>query len=289
MILLLVLVLLLVLLLLLLRPADEARLVVRALIIVVFLAPVVFMVLGSLRDVGLPPPRGFELIPKGAGVEAYRSIADHVPLARLFRNSAVVTLLAVPVTVVVASWAGFAMAQLGRPLQRLLLGLTLGMLVIPLPMLWAPRFALYHRLGVLDSLVPLIAPALVATTPFTVLLTYRAFRRIPPEVFEAARVEGAGALTTWFRVGLPLVRPTTTAVSAIAFALHWGNYLDALLYIRSPENRTLPLGLAQLTGLDSNDTPILLAGAVVLTLPPLILLALVQRPLLEAVDLSRHH
>ncbi|MDQ4130990.1 MAG: hypothetical protein M3133_08395, partial [Actinomycetota bacterium] len=132
MILLLILALLLV--LLLLRPLEEARLVARALIIAVFLAPVVFMVLGSLRDVGLPPPRGFELIPEGAGVEAYRSIGEHVPLARLLRNSAVVALLAVPVTVVVASWAGFAMAQLGRPLQRLLLGLILGMLVIPLPM-----------------------------------------------------------------------------------------------------------------------------------------------------------
>ena len=73
-------------------------------------------------------------------------------------------------------------------------------------MLWVARFALYLRLGVLDTLVPLMAPALAATTPFTVLLAYRAFRGLPPEQWEAARLEGAAALATWWRVGLPLTR-----------------------------------------------------------------------------------
>lgn len=255
----------------------------RAVVIVVFLTPLVFMVLGSLRAVGIPPAKGFELLPKGVGLSAYRALNDHIPLGTLLRNSAVVALIAVPVTVLVASWAGFAMAQLPRRSRTIALAVTLGMLVIPLPLVWVPRFVLYNRLGVLDSLIPLMAPALAATTPFTVLLAYRAFRRVPPELFEAARLEGAGALATWWRVGLPLVRSTTTAIAAIALALHWGNYLDALLYVRTPETRTLPLGLAQLAGLDSNDAPVLLAGAVVLTLPPLLLLALVQRPLLGAV------
>ena len=253
----------------------------RAVLIVVFLTPVVFMVLGSLRGLGIPPAKGFELVPAGAGLDAYRALGEHIPVWRMLGNSTLVVLVAVPLTVLVASWAGFALAQLPRRPRRLLLGVTLAMLLIPLPLVWVPRFFLYSKLGVLDTLLPVMAPAIAATTPFTVLLTYRAFRRVSPELFEAARAEGASALTTWWRVGMPLVRPTTTAVAAIAFALHWGNYLDALLYVRTSATRTLPLGLSQLAGLDTNDAPVLLAGAVVLTLPPLLLLAGVQRTLLR--------
>jgi multiple sugar transport system permease protein len=258
------------------------RAALRTAVLVLFLTPVAFMVLGSLRDPGRPPPKGLELLPEDAGAAAYRELADHLPVGTLLQNSALVVLVAVPVTVLIASWAGFALAQLPDRSRRLLLGLTLAMLVVPLPLLWVPRFALYEGLGVLDSLVPLMAPALAATTPFTVLVSYRAFRRVDPELYDAARLEGASALATWRRVGLPLVRSTTTAVTAIAFALHWGNYLDALLYVQSPQHRTFPLGLAQLRGLDSNDMPILLAGAVALTLPALVLLAAVQRPLLSS-------
>lgn len=261
-----------------------ARVVARALVVVVFLAPVAFMVLGSLQSPGGAPGRGVPVVPEGVG--AFRELAARIPLGRLLRNSAIVTFVAVPVTVLLASWAGFAIAQLGERGRRAALAFAVVLLLLPVPVVWVPRFAAYVRLGVLDSYVPLVAPALAATTPFTVLLAYRAFRRVPPELFQAARLEGASALWTWWRVGLPLVRSTTTAVAAIAFAFHWGNYLDALLYVQTPEHRTLPLGVGELAGLDPGDFPILLAGAVVLTLPPLLALALVQRRLLGAVDIA---
>jgi multiple sugar transport system permease protein len=261
-----------------------ARVAARALLVLVFLAPVAFMVLGSLQSPGGAPGRGVPVVPEG--VAAYRELAARVPLGHLLKNSAVVTFVAVPVTVLLASWAGFAIGQLGERARRAALAFAVVLLLLPVPVVWVPRFAAYVRLGVLDTYVPLVAPALAATTPFTVLLAYRAFRRVPRELFEAARLEGAGALTTWWRVGLPLTASTTTAVAAIAFAFHWGNYLDALLYVQTPAYRTLPLGVGELAGLDPGDFPILLAGAVVLTLPPLVALALVQRRLLGAVDVA---
>ncbi len=268
------------------RGGAALRVAARVLLVVVFLAPVAFMVLGSLREPGGAPPRGLELVPRGAGLTAYRRLSEAVPLGTLLKNSALVTFVAVPVTVVFASWAGFATAQLERRPRRAMLTFLVVLLLLPVPVVWVPRFAAYVRLGVLDSYVPLLAPALAATTPFTVLLAYRAFRRVPPELFQAARLEGASAFQTWWRVGLPLVRSTTTAIAAIAFAFHWGNYLDALLYVQTPAHRTLPLGVGELTGLDAADFPILLAGAVLLTLPPLLALALVQRRLLGAVDIA---
>lgn len=259
---------------------------VRVVMIVLFLAPLAFMVSGSLRRVGAPPPDGFELIPTGAGLSGYRRLGDHFPVWQALRNSIYVVAVAVPVTVLVASWAGFAMSQISIRSRRVLLGLTLMVLMIPLPMMWVARFIGYLHLGVLDTLVPLMAPALAGTTPFTVLLAYRSFRRIPPELFEAARAEGASALRTWWRVGLPLVGATTTAIAAIAFTVHWGNYFDAFLFIGREEVQTLPLQVGKLRILDPTDLPIMLAGAVVLSLPPVLALFFAQRRLLSSVDLS---
>lgn len=249
----------------------------RLLVVVVFLAPLALVLAGSLRRVGLPPPGGLELLPASPGLTAYRALGDTVPLGRLLGNSLVVVAVAVPVATLVASWAGFALAQLGR---RWLVVAVFALLLVPLPMLWVPRFFLFLELGVLGTLVPLIAPALAATTPFTVLLAYRAFRRVPPELWDAARLEGASAFTTWRRVGLPLVTATTTAIAAVAFVFHWGNYLDALLYAQSEATRTLPLGLGELATLDSTDQSVLFAGTVVLALPAVLALLAVQRPLL---------
>ena len=104
---------------------------------------------------------------------------------------------------------------------------------------------------------------------------------MPPELWEAARLEGASPLVTWWRVGLPLVRATTTAVAAVAFVFHWGNYLDALLYAQSAATRTLPLGLGELATVDGAEQPVLFAAAVVLAAPAVLALLAVQRPLLH--------
>ena len=266
------------------RGGRAVRVAARALLVVVFLAPVAFMVLGSLQSPGGAPTRGVPVVPEG--LESYRELARRIPLGALLRSSALVTFVAVPVTVLLASWAGFAIAQLGERARRRALAFAVVLLLLPVPVTWVPRFAAYVRLGVLDTYVPLVAPALAATTPFTVLLAYRAFRRVPPELFQAARLEGASALWTWWRVGLPLVRSTTTAIAAIAFAFHWGNYLDALLYVQSRSEQTLPPGVGELAQLDSGQQPVLLAGAVLLALPPLLVLAAAQRRLLAAVDVA---
>lgn len=255
----------------------------RALVVVVFCAPLVFMLLGALRGLDQPVPTGFDVVPDGTGVGAFRELAQTVPLGRLFRNSIIVVAIAVPVTTLVASWAGFGMAVLGGRAGRLLVTTTVGLLVLPVSTVWVARFVLYRNLGLLESLGPLIAPAFAATTPFTVLLAYRAFRKLPPALWEAARVEGASPVRTWWSIGLPLVRPTTAAIAAIAFTFHWGNYLDALLYIQRPSDTTLAVGIGQLRNLDPSDSPVALAGALLLAAVPLLLLAAVQRRLFEPV------
>lgn len=246
----------------------------------VFTVPLAIMVLGSLHDPAEPPPVGSELFGV-EGTRAYDRAFELVDLGRQLLNSLTVVAFAVPLTVLCASLAGFAMTRLGGPARRLALGFTLLCLTIPLSALWVPRFAIWRTLGVLDTYVPLIAPALVGTSPVLVLLAYWAARRVPRDLVDAARLEGLGPLRTWWQVAVPLMRPTLFAIGALAFVAHWSNFIEPLLYLFDPAKATLPLGLSALRQLGPTDFPVLLAGAVVATLPPVLAFALVQRRFLN--------
>lgn len=248
----------------------------------VLLAPLGFLVLGAFHAPGTAPPSGWEVLFFTPTLDAFERAFAAAPLGRQMLNSAVVALVAVPVSVTVASWAGFALTRLDARRRRLAVGAVLVLLVVPASAVWVPRFVMLSEVGLVDSLAALMLPALAATTPLAVLLFYWAFRRLPAELADAAEVEGLSALAVW-RLLAPLVRPTTIAVGAVVFALTWGNFVDALLYLYSPEKYTLPLGATQLQALGPTDVPAVLAGALVVALPPIVAFALVGRRFLHSV------
>jgi multiple sugar transport system permease protein len=149
--------------------------------------------------------------------------------------------------------------------------------MVPATALLVPRFTLYRWLGVTDTWVPLVAPALLGLSPFYVLLFYWSFRRLPAELVEAARLEDVKPFTMWRRLAMPLVRPVTVAVALLAFIASWGNFLDPLVYVFDPDLYTLPLGLRSLAVLDRTNYPVLLAGAVIATVPVVAAFAVAQR------------
>lgn len=259
----------------LLRSSSRALLI--GALVVVFLAPLVVMFTGSLRPPGLPPPRGVELIPDGAGLAAYAATFTLVPFGRALLNSVLLAAFMVPLSVLTASWAGLALAQTTGWRWRLLAGAVLLLEMVPGTAVWLTRFAVFKSLGLTDTPVPLVAPALMGGRPLFVLLYAVAFRRLPPELFEAARLEGAGPLQLWRSIALPLVRPTTAAVALLAFALSWSNFIDPLLYLSGEDALTAPLALHALELLGSTQWPVLLAGAVVVTLPAVLAFLGAQR------------
>ncbi len=198
-------------------------------------------------------------------------------LPRYTLNSLVVVAFAVPLTVLFASWAGFAMSRLPRRTAGVLVAVSLIALMVPVTALLVSRFAIFRTLGLTNTYVPLVAPSLMGTSPFYVLLFYWSFRRVPAELFEAARLEGMGALQIWRRVAMPLVRPITVAVGVLAFVFTWSNFLDPLIYLFDQEKFTVPLGLKSLAQLDRQNYPLLLAGAVTATAPVVGAFLYVQR------------
>jgi multiple sugar transport system permease protein len=242
----------------------------------VFVLPLAWTVAASLRQPGLPPPRTLEWLPDPAVWSNYRRIFEIVPLGRYALNSLIVTAGAVPLTVVSASWAGLALAHMTERWQRRWLAFTLALLMVPGAALWLTRFLLLARLGLSDNLAALAAPALMGSSPLYVLLFYWAFRRLPPELFDGARLEGAGPLTLWRRVALPLAGPATAAVAVLAFMLYWSDFTTPLLYLKAPARYTLSVGLQQLQQMDPTNWPLLMAAAVVYAGPPVGLFLLAQ-------------
>jgi multiple sugar transport system permease protein len=251
------------------------------LVAVAFLLPLYFMFSGSLRQAGLPPPRTPELLPSPLAWSNYERAFELVDIPRYTVNSLIVVAFAVPLTVLTASWAAFAMTRLPRRWAGALVALSLIALMVPLTALLVPRFVIFKNLGLVDTYVPLVAPAIMGTSPFYVLLYYWGFKRVPPSLFEAARLEGLGPMAIWRRVAMPLVRPVTVAVAVLAFVVTWGNFLDPLIFLVDQEKFTLPLGLRALASLDRTNFPLLLAGSVAATLPVIVAFLIVQRFFLQ--------
>ncbi len=242
-----------------------------------FVLPVLAMISGSFRGLGLAPPRGVELIPPSASLDAYRTAFSIVPLTRSILNSLLVAAIAVPLTVLTASWAGYGISQLEPRRRRALIVGLLVVMMIPASALWIPRFAIFNSLGVTDSYVPLIAPALLGGSPVLVVLYLLAFRRVPQDLIDAARIEGAREWMVWRRIAMPLVKATTVAVALLAFALFWGNFIDPLLYLSTQERFTAPMVLRSLQQLDRSNWPVMLAGSVVVAGPVLLTFAIALR------------
>jgi multiple sugar transport system permease protein len=228
--------------------------------------------------VGLPPPRTIEWWPADPQWSNYAEIFNQVPMGRYALNSLLVVLVAVPLTLLTASLAGFGLSQLRGPWRTRLLIAAIALLMVPAPAVWLFRYQLLSWLGLLTSLWALVLPAFAAGSPLLVLLFYWTFRRNPLELYEAARVEGADAWTAWRRIAMPMARPTVAAVTVLAFALYWNDFTNPVLYLYRPSTYTLPVGLQILKQLDATNWSLLMAGAVVVTLP-IVLLFLALQPL----------
>lgn len=250
--------------------------VVALSVVAVFVLPFIWVISASLRQPGLPPPKTIEWLPSPIVWSNYTRIFQLVPLDHYALNSLIVAGLAVPLTIITASWAGFAMARQPIHLTRHLIIIALLLLMVPSTALWLTRFVLFTQFGLVDTLWALLAPAFMGTSPLFVLLFYWAFRRIPPELFESAHLDGANAWQIWAWIALPLVRPTIIAVGVLTFSLYWSDFINPLLYLKTEQNYTLAIGLQTLQQMDRTNWPLLMAASVVMTAPMVIIVLLGQ-------------
>jgi multiple sugar transport system permease protein len=259
------------------RLARAGRTVGAVFVVLVFVPPLLLVVAGSLHEPGRPPPPVPDLLPDPVSTAGYTEALGIGAVLTAAGNSLLVAALTVPISVLVASTAGFALARLTPRLVGVVIVASLLGLMVPATALLVPRFALFRALQLTDTPVPLIAPALLGVSPLYALVYYLAYRALPSDLYDACRLEDLTPAQTWWRVAMPQVRPVTAAVATLTFVLTWSNFLDPLVYLYDRDGFTLPLALRSLATLDAADFPVFLAGAVLATVPALVVFGVAQR------------
>ena len=161
-----------------------------------------------------------------------------------FLNSAIIAVLAVIGTVLSCSLAAYAFARLKFRGKKVWFALMIGTIMLPYQVLLIPQYLLFSNLGWLDTFLPLVVPKFLATEAFFVFLLVQFFRVLPKELFEAARLDGCGYFGTYARVVLPLSIPALATTAAFSFIWSWNDFLNPLIYLTSPQNFTVPIGLS---------------------------------------------
>ncbi|RBQ18174.1 carbohydrate ABC transporter permease [Spongiactinospora rosea] len=265
------------------------RWVVIAALVVVTAFPFYYMVMLSVRDIQDLILRPGAPLPSQVTLDTYREVlaseeSGGQGFLTFIRNSALIAVAAVALTLAIAVPGAYAVARLRFFGRRQVHFLFLAVYLFPAIVLAIPLFVLFTMMGLRGSLVGLVLVYISQTIPVTVYMLRNYFETVPASVEEAAAIDGCGRLATVWRVTLPLSKPALMATGLYVFMIAWNEFLFALLFLlERRETWTVSLGLSQLAGSIEVPTTVLMAGSVVLTLPIVILFFAGERLLTEGL------
>ncbi len=262
------------------------RYVLLTLLALVFLSPLLFLLVTSLKTraeaTGTPPT----WIPREITTQAYDAIlgSSETPVLRWFANSMVAAFGNALLVVSTSALAAYPLARMEFRGKRLVFGAIVATLFIPPVILTIPNYLIVGELRWLDTLVAVIVPT--AASAFGVFFLRQFFLTLPKELEEAAIVDGANRLQVFLRVVLPLSKPALVTLGLLAFLTNYNDFLWPVYVLFSPENQTLPAGLSTLQSANAVRYDLLTAGAVVASVPVLLLYVFAQRYIIEGVSRS---
>ena len=264
------------------RVAKTVLYVVLVLGLLAVAGPFVWMALSSVkpeREIREVPPTWW---PETFTLDNFRELFSRLDFPLYFFNSGLVATLVTVGNLLFCSLVGYALAKLRYPGKRMLFLAVLGMLMVPAMVTFVPQFVLVSNMGLTNTYAGLILPFLVG--PFGVFLMRQFLQSIPDDLIEAARVDGAGEFRIFWRVVLPLCRPALATLGILTFLASWNNFLWPLVVATTEDKYTLPVALALYSvGQNRTDYGLLLAGAVVVVLPVLIVFLLLQRHFMRGI------
>ncbi len=216
------------------------------------------------------------------GLGSFADVFAQIPVWLYTWNSALVTLLIAVCQMLTAAMAGYVFARFEFRSKKVLFGLILATMMVPMQVTIVPVFMLVRGMGLADTLLALIVPMI--PTAFGTFLMRQYFMGLPAELAEAAEIDGAGPWRVFFGVYLPLATPGLAIVGILAFNYHWNEFFRPLIMTISEENFTLPLGLVTLQGnLGGGSVATVLAGVVLSMIPALLVFIFGQKPLREGL------
>ncbi|WP_406095531.1 carbohydrate ABC transporter permease [Kitasatospora purpeofusca] len=249
------------------------------------LFPFVWMVLTSFKGVSQMINEPLSWLPTPWRAQNYPDVLNEVPIGRAYWNSMYIAAITVAATLFTGAMAAYAFARIPFRGSGPLFGLFLATQMVPAQVTVVPLYIMLAKLQLIDSHLALILPAIA--NPFAVFLLRQFIRAVPVELEEAARIDGAGRWTIFWRIVLPNIRPGLWTLGIIVFLASWNSYFFPLVFLNSPELFTVPLLLdsfnSQRGGIDYGLTAALSAMTVV---PMLIAFLIGQRKILNSMASS---
>jgi ABC-type glycerol-3-phosphate transport system permease component len=255
---------------------------------ILMMAPFFWLLSSSLKapnEIFVIPP---QFIPKVMRWSNYYEVLYDQPFPRLLRNTLIVTLPASLGQVVTSSMAAYAFARLRFPGRQLVFGLILGTIMLPYAVTLIPVYILFKNLGWLGTFLPLIVPFWFGGGAFNIFMLRQFFLSIPAELEEAALIDGAGYLTIYARIILPLSGPALVVVSIFSFLFHWNDFLAPLIYLNNINLWTVAIGILGLKGaLGNRDTThLMMAMSALMVMPIVAIFFVAQRAFIQGIVLT---
>lgn len=259
--------------------------IVLAVIGIVWIFPFLWMALGSLktqREILAKPPK---LMPEHATLANFSQWFTQLNFGSYFTNSLIVAVITVLGNMVFCSMVGYALAKMKFAGKNILFGAVMVTLMVPSVATFVPLFVIISNMHLANTYAALILPFLCQ--PIDVFLMRQFIGGIPDALMEAARVDGAGELRIFFQIILPQCGPALATLSILTFLSSWNNFLWPLVSAQSEEMYTLPVALSLYsTGQNATNYSVLLAGAVLIITPILLLFVFLQRYFIQGVAMT---
>lgn len=273
------------------RPTGQlvARFATYALLLALsalFLAPLAWMLSTSLKPDNQVFADHIQWIPSPVAWNNYGRSLAAFPFLLYLRNTMTITLLGMAGQLLTAPLVAYSFARLRWPLRDVWFIMLLATIMLPSFVTLVPRFILFHFLGWINTFAPLVVPSLFGGTPFSVFLLRQYFLTIPQELSDAARIDGAGEFTLYWRIILPLAGPAVAAVAIFAFTEHWNDFIGPLVYLNPQNLWTLSLGLLSFQTDIGTALNLLMAASLVVVLPVVVLFFLAQRWFISGIALT---
>lgn len=242
----------------------------------IWFTPVITLVLTAFKDAGDFALNGAFSIPKSIRWANF-SEAWQTGVQNYFWNSVIVTSIKVPAGVILESMAAFALTHMHFKWADRIFTYTLIGLIVPIQMTLVPLTLLMNALNLIDTLTGLIILYIGFGVPFGVLIMRGFFRTIPTALIEAARIDGASWVHIFYRIALPIALPAVVSLCILDGVATWNEFILAQIFLRSDENRTLPLGLVQFSTQFATQYDQLAAAVLISVVPVMLVFLFFQR------------
>ena len=255
---------------------------------IVMIFPLLWTVSTSLKTLDQLVGTRIVLIPDPIAWENYVEIFKITPILLNLRNTMIIVVCAEFGSLVMCSLVAYAFARIPFPGRDTMFVLLLSSMMLPGVVTLIPFFVIFDRLGWINTFLPLIVPRFLAHNPFYIFLLRQFFMGVPPDLSDAARIDGCSELSIWWRIVMPISSPVLAAVGIFTFQWIWNDFLSPLVYLGANKDLwTLALGLNSLRAFEGeNTTHYQMAFSVLMIIPVITVFAIGQRHFIQGITFT---